>query len=160
MRSWFVLGSIRGLVRADSIVPIDRSKSSHLVLLPKIADSVVECRVSKHTAGKIMITRVWHTLVQESRAADYERFAQEISLPMFRLQKGYLGVIMAREKERCIVISFWESAASIEALDTSPTYKATVAKILAQGFLFGEQTTQVFETHLIEMLDARNGPST
>ena len=119
----------------------------------------MECRVSERIAGKIMITRIWHTLVQESRAADYERFAQEISLPMFRLQKGYLGIIMAREKERCIVISLWESVASIQALDTSPTYKATVAKILAQGFVFGEQTTEVFETHLFEMLDARNKES-
>ena len=77
---------------------------------------------------------------------------------MFRLQKGYLGVIMAREKERCIVISLWESTASLKALDASPTYKATVAKILAQGFLFGEQTTEVFETHLVDRWMVGNDP--
>jgi hypothetical protein len=38
-----------------------------------------------------VIMRIWRTRVDEGRAAEYERFAAEESLPMFSGQPGFLG---------------------------------------------------------------------
>jgi hypothetical protein len=38
-----------------------------------------------------MIMRIWRTQVDEARAAEYERFAAQQSLPMFRAHRGSKG---------------------------------------------------------------------
>jgi len=39
----------------------------------------------------VMIIRIWRTEIQTAHMAEYEKFAQERSLPMFRKQQGFLG---------------------------------------------------------------------
>jgi heme-degrading monooxygenase HmoA len=91
------------------------------------------------------MVRIWRTRVAPQRLADYETFAQERSLPMFRNQSGFRGVVFARRGDDHIVISFWQDPAAIEALARSPSYRQTVQEISATGFLVGESTTEALE---------------
>lgn len=52
-----------------------------------------------------MIARLWRTQVDVTRRAEYEQFAQEQSLPMFRQQRGFLGVFFLRDHQDCLVLS-------------------------------------------------------
>jgi heme-degrading monooxygenase HmoA len=93
-----------------------------------------------------VIVRIWRTGIDPARAEDYERFAGERSLPMFRRQAGFRGVLFASgdETER-VVLSFWENEGAVEELGRSPTYRETVEALLATGILAGEQTVEVLD---------------
>jgi heme-degrading monooxygenase HmoA len=97
-----------------------------------------------------VIVRIWRTGIDPGRAEEYERFARERSLPMFRSQAGFRGVLFASadETER-VVLSFWEDAGAAAALGESPRYRETADALLASGILTGEQT--------VEVLDVRGG---
>jgi hypothetical protein len=92
-----------------------------------------------------MIVRIWRTQIDETRAADYRNFAHAKSLPMFRAQRGFEGVLFAARGVERAVISFWQDLSSVEALDVSSTYQATVAEIEATGMLRGESAVEVLE---------------
>jgi heme-degrading monooxygenase HmoA len=97
------------------------------------------------------IARIWHTEVDAGRADEYERFAREISLPMFKVQQGFAGVLMLRDGSRCQVITLWQSHEAVAALDLSSTYRETVERIRGQGFLGGEQRVETLDAHLLFM---------
>jgi heme-degrading monooxygenase HmoA len=97
-----------------------------------------------------LIARIWRTEVDPDRADEYERFAREVSLPMFRRQQGYAGVMMLRDGTACQVITLWRSREDVAALDQSPLYRETVQHILRQGFLQGDQMLDIAEAHLID----------
>jgi heme-degrading monooxygenase HmoA len=90
-----------------------------------------------------MLVRIWRTGVDPERVADYERFARERSLPMFRRRPGCLGVLFSRYDRGAAVVSFWQDAAAIQRLDSDPEYAETVEAILATGLLTGAQTVEV-----------------
>jgi heme-degrading monooxygenase HmoA len=92
-----------------------------------------------------MIARLWRTQVDLTRLADYEQFAQDQSLPIFRQQRGFLGVFLLREHQAILVVSLWEDRAAVEALDTSASYQTTVRRLLATGLLLGDQSVDLFE---------------
>jgi heme-degrading monooxygenase HmoA len=94
-----------------------------------------------------MIMRIWRTGVDETRTAEYERFALEESLPMFRAHRGFLGLLFGRNGGDCIVTTLWEDHAAADALDGSARYRDTVARISATGFLVGESTVERFDVH-------------
>lgn len=95
-----------------------------------------------------MIARVWRTGVKQGRSEDYDRFAHEHSLPMFREQRGLLGVLFLRESvDRAAVLTLWKDESAVEELETSPLYQQTVEEILGRGFLTGEQSVEVFDVH-------------
>lgn len=96
-----------------------------------------------------MIGRIWTTRVDEVRALEYEAFAREISLSMFRQQPGFLGVAMMRRGEDCVVLTLWRDAESVAALARSTSYARTVSEILAAGFLQGEQNLETYNVHLL-----------
>ena len=98
-----------------------------------------------------MIARLWKTGLKPGRTAAYEAFAREISLPMFREQDGFLGCIMSRHDDQGIVLTFWRDEAAVETLKHSPSYRATVERILAAGLLAGDQSTDVSEVHLLAL---------
>jgi heme-degrading monooxygenase HmoA len=95
-----------------------------------------------------VIVRIWRTGIDPARTEDYERFTRERSLPMFRSQAGFRGVLFASgdETER-VVLSFWENAGAVAALDGSPSYGETVDALLASGILTGEQSVEVLDVH-------------
>ena len=92
-----------------------------------------------------MIVRIWRTQIDESRAEEYRTFARSKSLPMFRAQQGFAGVLFAMSNSDRAVITLWQDTASVQALDHSATYEATVAEIEATGFLRGESTVEILE---------------
>ncbi|PJJ71377.1 heme-degrading monooxygenase HmoA [Diaminobutyricimonas aerilata] len=92
-----------------------------------------------------MIARIWRTGLDESRADEYTAFATERSLPMFRRQPGFRGLVFARAAEGRVVITFWDDAESVARLDASSDYRETVAAIGAAGFLREPQSVEVFE---------------
>ncbi|MEU4563641.1 antibiotic biosynthesis monooxygenase [Actinoplanes sp. NPDC023936] len=94
-----------------------------------------------------MIMRIWRTRVDEGHAVEYERFAAEQSLPMFAAQPGFRGLLFGRDGERCTVVTLWQDAAAADALETSPAYRETVARITAAGFLTGESTVERMAVH-------------
>jgi heme-degrading monooxygenase HmoA len=94
-----------------------------------------------------MIMRIWRTGVDRARAAEYERFAMEESLPMFRAQPGFRGLLFGRNGGECIVTTLWEDHAAADALEGSARYRETVARIIAAGFLVGESEVERFEVH-------------
>jgi heme-degrading monooxygenase HmoA len=99
-----------------------------------------------------LVARIWHTEVAAEQAEAYERFAREVSLPMFRQQQGFAGVLMLRSGTACQVITLWLSLKDIAALDNSASYKTTVARISEQGFLQGQNTVELFEAHLLNLV--------
>lgn len=98
-----------------------------------------------------MIARLWKTGLKPGRIAAYETFAREISLPMFREQDGFLGCVMSRQGVQGKVLTFWRDEAAVEALTHSPSYQATVERILAADLLAGEQSTEISEVHLLAL---------
>lgn len=99
------------------------------------------------------IMRIWQTQVRADRIGDYERFARERSLPMFRRQGGFEGVVMGREGTDCRVITFWRDEAAVEALSRSESYCNTVTAIEAAGFLAGGQSVRCFAVHLSSLAE-------
>jgi heme-degrading monooxygenase HmoA len=86
--------------------------------------------------------------VKPERFEEYERFAQERSLPMFREQRGFIGVLFLREEaDRAAVLTLWEDEQAVEELEASSAYRQTVEAILGSGFLSKEQSVEVFEVH-------------
>ena len=93
-----------------------------------------------------MMARIWRTGVKPERFEEYERFARERSLPMFRKQRGFIGVLFMRERaDRAAVLTLWEDEKAVEELEASPTYRQTVEVILGSGLLANEQSVEVFE---------------
>jgi heme-degrading monooxygenase HmoA len=92
--------------------------------------------------------RIWSCTIKRGRAQDYETFAQEVSLPMFRSQPGFLACLMSRTENECDVLTLWDTQASIEALGSSRSYNATVEKIRAAGFILSEQGVTISPVHL------------
>jgi hypothetical protein len=105
-----------------------------------------------------MIARIWRTQIDQTRADDYRRFAHSKSLPMFRAQPGFAGVLFAAHMAERAVITLWNDVASAEALDHSQTYKSTVAEIEATGFLQGQSTVELLELEGVFLQDAAVSP--
>jgi heme-degrading monooxygenase HmoA len=81
------------------------------------------------------IVRVWRARIDAARADEYERFARERSLPMFRSHAGFRGCAFLRNGAECTVITLWEGSGDVAALETSDRYRDTVAAIMATGFI-------------------------
>jgi heme-degrading monooxygenase HmoA len=96
-----------------------------------------------------LIGRIWHTEIDPDRAEEYEKFAREVSLPMVKAQPGFAAALMLRNGASCRVITVWTSHEAIAALDGSPSYRETVERILAEGFIRGEQSVELFGAHLL-----------
>jgi len=94
-----------------------------------------------------MIMRIWRTQVDEAQAEQYERFAAEESLPMFRAHQGFEGHLFGRRGGDCVVITIWKDNAAADALEASPRYRDTVARINAAGFLADRSEVERFQLH-------------
>ena len=94
-----------------------------------------------------MIVRIWRTKIDPTRAGEYEAFARDQSLPMFRQQSGFLGVLFVGSDGRRAVATLWEDADSIERLSGSTTYQTTVSRLVETGLLRGQQSVEVLTEH-------------
>ncbi len=100
-----------------------------------------------------MIIRVWRARVDDARASEYERFAEEASLPMFKEQHGFRGSLFGRSGEECVVVTVWDDDAAADSLDASPSYSKTVSSIRAAGFISVELGVERFDVHAAHLLD-------
>jgi heme-degrading monooxygenase HmoA len=82
-----------------------------------------------------MILRLWKASIDPARAGEYERFARERSLPMFRSHRGFRGCAFLRDGSDCTVVTLWAGPEDVAALEASPRYRDTVAAIMAAGFV-------------------------
>jgi heme-degrading monooxygenase HmoA len=82
-----------------------------------------------------MIVRVWKATIDPARAEEYERFAHERSLPMFRSHRGFQGCAFLRDGAECAVVTLWDGPEDVAALEASALYRETVAAIMAAGFI-------------------------
>ncbi len=94
-----------------------------------------------------MIVRIWRTGIDPGRVEEYETFAREYSVPMFRKQRGFQGVLFLRMGGRAAVITLWGNMYAVERLAGSPSYQETVKRIVETGILEGDQTVEIFEDH-------------
>ncbi|TWD73131.1 hypothetical protein FB561_7016 [Kribbella amoyensis] len=90
-----------------------------------------------------MIARIWRTGLDEARAAEYDTFAVERSLPMFRRQPGFRAALFLRTEHGRVAITLWRDQAAVEALASSTDYQETVAAIRATGILRPPQTVEI-----------------
>lgn len=98
-----------------------------------------------------MIARTWTIEVDPARADTYERFAREVSVPMFKQQAGCRGALMTRDGHRCQVISLWADSAALDALGGSQSYADTVAAIQALGILTDADPVALAAVHELEI---------
>jgi hypothetical protein len=96
---------------------------------------------------ELRVVRIWRTGLDESRAREYEDFASSTSLPMFRRQNGFRGVLFAGAGPERTVITLWSDHAAAAALDVSADYQATVRAIEATGFLRPPQRVELLDVH-------------
>jgi heme-degrading monooxygenase HmoA len=82
-----------------------------------------------------VILRIWKASIDPARAEEYERFARERSLPMFRSHRGFRGCAFLRDGADCTVVTLWATQEDVAALEASSVYRETVAAIMAAGFV-------------------------
>ncbi len=66
---------------------------------------------------------------------------------MLRKQPGLLGVLFLRDAEnRAVSITIWEDWGTVEALESSPSYRKTTHELTKSGLLAGDhQSVEVLE---------------
>jgi heme-degrading monooxygenase HmoA len=82
-----------------------------------------------------VILRIWKAEIDPARGDEYERFAQERSLPMFRAHRGFRGCAFLRSGADCTMVTLWDRPEDIAALEASTLYRETVTTIMATGFI-------------------------
>lgn len=92
-----------------------------------------------------MVARIWGTCLDSTRAAEYEEFARNRSLPMFERHDGFRGVLFATAGDDRVVITLWRDFEAAAALEHSSDYRATVRAIEATGFLRPPQRVELLD---------------
>jgi len=93
-----------------------------------------------------VILRVWRAKVVTERMEEYQRFEQERCLPMLRKQPGFLGVLFLREAgDGAVSITIWEDRGTLEALESSPSYRRTARELSERGLLARAQSVDILE---------------
>ncbi len=91
-----------------------------------------------------MLTRIWRTEFDPDQLDSLQRFAEDVSAPMFRSLEGCIGHLYAVRGATWITQTFWTTAEALDAAERSGSYRSVVDQITAAGFLVGEQRTEVF----------------
>jgi len=93
-----------------------------------------------------VILHIWRAGLDPARMEEYRSFEAERSLPMLRKQPGLLGVLFLREAGGgAVSITIWEDRGTVEALESSPSYRKTTHELAKSGLLGGEQSVEVLE---------------
>jgi heme-degrading monooxygenase HmoA len=111
----------------------------------------------ERSAARSTVARLWKTGIDPTRHGEFRDFEQRYSLPMFREQRGFLGVLFLHSAAGAAVLTLWASREDAERLAESSAYRATVARLEQTGLLRGEQTIEVFEmtgAHIARSLTA------
>lgn len=87
-----------------------------------------------------MILRQWHTSVDPARVADYDTFAAERSISMFRQQPGLVAVLLGRSGTEAVAASLWSGQSAVDQLAASETYQRVSGDLGRSGYLVGNQS--------------------
>lgn len=98
-----------------------------------------------------MIARIWKSHLDSEKIESYLTFARTYSIPMFKKQKGILGVAVLLKGEETQVLTFWKEARYIAEMENNPLYIRTVNEIVKSGVLKGSQTVEVFQVPIATM---------
>jgi len=75
------------------------------------------------------LARTWRAQILADHLDDYMTFLEDRSFPMFRSLPGCLGVVFLRDGLAVTVVSVWEDAAAVDALETNQLYNETVEEL-------------------------------
>jgi heme-degrading monooxygenase HmoA len=112
-----------------------------------------------------VIVRVWRAKIVPARMEEFRRFEQERCLPMLRKQPGFLGVLFLRESgDYAASITIWEDAGTVDALQSSPSYREITHQLAEIALLAGDESVEVLEVEggdlrpeaLVRALDRAN----
>jgi heme-degrading monooxygenase HmoA len=115
--------------------------------------------------GEAVILRVCRAKIAPSRLEEYRRFERERCLPMLRKQPGFLGVLFLRESgDYAVSITFWEDAGTVDALQSSSSYREITHQLAESALLAGDESVEVLEVEggdlrpeaLVRALDRAN----
>jgi hypothetical protein len=94
-----------------------------------------------------LVIRIWRTQIDHSRGREYDDFARNVSLPMFRRHDDFLGVLFAGADGERVVVTLWSGRSAVASLEASADYQATVRAIEAAGFLRPPQRIELLDVH-------------
>jgi len=94
-----------------------------------------------------MIIRIWNVGISAGKAQALEKFAHNVSLPMFKSAKGCLGVFFTRDEETCSTITLWDNQDAIDELELSAAYAVVIKQIEESGILCDERHTSIYHTY-------------
>jgi heme-degrading monooxygenase HmoA len=93
-----------------------------------------------------VILRMWRAKIVPERIGEYRRFEQERCLPMLHKQPGFFGVLFLQGAGcDAVSITIWEDRGTVEALESSPSYRKTTHELAKSGLLRGEQSVEFLE---------------
>lgn len=92
-----------------------------------------------------MIIRIWTTGPIPSKKNQYLEFAKIYSIPMFKKQKGILGLNILVKDDKSLVLTYWKDKKQIDAIENDLLYHQTVDKIRNAGFLAEPQQVEIFD---------------
>ncbi len=92
-----------------------------------------------------MLVRIWRVRIAAERRAELERFATEISAPMFQGFHGCLGHLFAVAGDAWVTETYWESQESLNTALASDRYADVVSQLEATGILLGESDVDVYQ---------------
>lgn len=92
-----------------------------------------------------MIIRIWTTGLIPGRMHEYLEFADKYSIPMFKQQKGILGVNVLVKEDKSLVLTYWKDIKDINAMENDLLYNQTVDKIRNAGFLKDPQQVEIYD---------------
>jgi heme-degrading monooxygenase HmoA len=110
----------------------------------------------------VVILRVWRARINPARIEEYRRFEAERCLPMLRRQPGFLAGLFVRQAgDHAASLTIWEDRGSVEAVESSPSYRRVVRELAGSDLLDGDQSLEVLEVEggdlrpeaLVEALD-------
>jgi quinol monooxygenase YgiN len=90
-----------------------------------------------------MIVRVWISGYDPARLDDFIAFARDRLEPFFRHQDGCLGCMFNYDDAEWRTVSYWRDLAAIEAVKSSPAYRAMLNELVASGILTGAQSVRI-----------------
>jgi len=95
-----------------------------------------------------MIARIWTTGIIPCKKHEYFEFAKIYSIPMFKRQKGILGVNIFVKDDKSLVLTYWNDKKEIDAMENDLLYIQTVNKIRNAGLLTEPQQLEIFDASI------------
>jgi heme-degrading monooxygenase HmoA len=93
-----------------------------------------------------VILRMRRAKINPARLEGYRRFEAERYMPILRNQPGFLGVLFLQQAENhAALLTLWEDEGTVEALQSSPSYRQTTHELSESVLLAGDQSVELLE---------------